>query len=361
MSKARKDGKDFTKLSNEFNAIKARVAGPDTRSKGLQRKSVPGEKEQPSRETTPFANIMLADEYCKYSTGDIDPKRFKVVQTRRSYACASKECGVQRHLDRKTLVVTEWGIHDDEAHAASESKPSRHFLSYSERAKLFEAFDEGEERLQECGMRLGLTGRKVAKWKHHLTGHEQQLTDLELHEKVIGIAHSLDASIVVDSCFYENGYVIMATTQRFLNTKFAPNDVVCLDGNVDFIKKKTKKNETKKNRTIVTLGVVKNGDVDPSHSYAFMSLGIFSSEENKQDSRKFIDLVSSNRDDDALDTHSKFMLDGSGGFRAALEQRVPFEILMAMCWFHVTKGVQLRINLLPQKKWTFGKLCMICV
>jgi hypothetical protein len=98
-----------TKLSNQFDAIKARLDGSDTQSKGLQqkRKRV-GEKkpsEKPSRETLPFANILLADEFCKYSTGDAVPKRFVGVQTRHSFICASKDCGVQRHLDRKTLIV----------------------------------------------------------------------------------------------------------------------------------------------------------------------------------------------------------------------------------------------------------------
>jgi hypothetical protein len=67
MSRARTDGKDTTKLSNEFDAIKARLDG--------------------------------------------------------------------RHLDRKTLVVTQWGIHDEEAHAALKTKTPRHFLSYSEKEK----------------------------------------------------------------------------------------------------------------------------------------------------------------------------------------------------------------------------------
>jgi hypothetical protein len=188
---------------------------------------------------------------------------------------------------------------------------------------VIEAFDEGEEKLRECGKRLGLSGQQVAKWKYQVTEREHEISDEELNGKVIDIALSFDANNVIDCSFYKGGFAIMVTTRTFLNTKIALNDVVCFAGNVNFIKKKKK---TKKNRTLVMCGVIKNGEVDPSHSYELMALGILSSEEKKVDCSSFIHLVSLNRDDDALDCHSKSMLDGGGGFRAALDERIELAI-----------------------------------
>jgi hypothetical protein len=152
----------------------------------------------------------------------------------------------------------------------------------------------------------------------------------------------LGEEFVLESAFDATGYAIIISTREYLDVEIDPCDVVCIDGNTNLLKFHP---VDKKNQSVVMIGTVKNGKRDPSHSYNFMSLGILSTEEGKDDSRKFLDLVSELRSDDVLDNHTNFMTDGSGGFRGAMEERAAALLRIAMCW------VQLRVNLLPQKKF----------
>ena len=114
--------------------------------------------------------------------------------------------------------------------------------------------------------------------------------------------------------------------------------------------------------TLLMLGTVPKAAAanNHQHSLSVIAMGCINGKEDEQGTRRFLRLVRNLLQTHELELPSryKFMLDGAMGFRHAVPEWLSDQgaaarfndVVVGMCYFHVTQGVRQKVNMIPQSR-----------